>query len=444
MMPESQRTAGGQPIRRSIRSNFAWTLAGNLVYGACQWLILVAIARLGNPLMVGTFALAQAITTPVMMFSSLQLRMLQATDSKECFSFGQYLALRYVTTAAALVAIIVWALVGGHAAGSVVVILIVAAAKSIELLSDVYYALVQRHEEMSRIAKSLIVRGILSLATLGGVLYLTKSLVFATLAVMLVWLAVFAGYDRRSAQFCGVVSQRPIFEWRPLASMARLGLPLGVTILLSSLNANMPRYFMEHFQGTRSLGLFSALATIQAAGMYVVMALGNAALPRMANSYNDDDWRGFRSILLLFLGIAVVLGLATLIPVLLCGDRIISLVFGREYAGQNQTFIWLAGGAAVSYIASVFGYAATASRQIKLQPVAYSLIAATTAISCYLLVPSYGGLGAAISICIASTVCFLLYAMMCAPSMIHLRARSQIIGSGKVRCLAVNSLEPSL
>jgi O-antigen/teichoic acid export membrane protein len=444
MMPELRPAAGGWPIRRSLRSNFAWTLAGNLIYGACQWLILVAIARLGNPLMVGTYALAQAITTPVMMFSSLQLRMLQATDSKECFSFGQYLALRYLTTAAALVAIVVWALVGGHRAGSVFVILIVAVAKSIELLSDVYYALVQRHEEMSRIAKSLIVRGTLSLAALGGVLYLTKSLVFATLAVMLVWFAVFAGYDRRAPQFCGLLSRRPVWERRPLARIAGLGLPLGVTILLSSLNANMPRYFMEHFQGTRSLGLFSALATIQAAGMYVVMALGNAALPRLANSYNDDDWRGFRSILLLFLGIAVALGLATLIPVLLCGDRIISLVFGREYAGQNRTFIWLAGGAAVSYVASVFGYAATASRQINLQPAAYSLIAATTAVCCYWLVPSYGGLGAAISICAASAVCCLLYAMMCAPSMIQLRARSQIAASGKVHCLLVNSLEPSL
>jgi hypothetical protein len=37
----------------TLRVNFLWTLAGNVVYAACQWGILVALAKLGTPQMVG-------------------------------------------------------------------------------------------------------------------------------------------------------------------------------------------------------------------------------------------------------------------------------------------------------------------------------------------------------------------------------------------------------
>ena len=43
--------------RISLRKNFVWTLAGNIVYSGCQWGMLTIIAKLGNPIMVGQFAL---------------------------------------------------------------------------------------------------------------------------------------------------------------------------------------------------------------------------------------------------------------------------------------------------------------------------------------------------------------------------------------------------
>src|SRR3982750_880645 len=62
----------------SLRRNFVETLFGNLVYAGCQWGVLVALAKLGNPQVVGVYALALAITSPVMLLSNLQLREVQA------------------------------------------------------------------------------------------------------------------------------------------------------------------------------------------------------------------------------------------------------------------------------------------------------------------------------------------------------------------------------
>ncbi|GIS58763.1 MAG: hypothetical protein CM1200mP2_09880 [Planctomycetaceae bacterium] len=49
----------------SLRQNFAWTLPANLAYAACQWGILVVLAKVGSPELGGLFVLAMALTAPV-------------------------------------------------------------------------------------------------------------------------------------------------------------------------------------------------------------------------------------------------------------------------------------------------------------------------------------------------------------------------------------------
>ena len=61
------------PSGLSLRANFSWTFAGNVVYAGCQWGMLVMLGELGSPEMVGQFALGLTVTAPVVMFTRLQL-----------------------------------------------------------------------------------------------------------------------------------------------------------------------------------------------------------------------------------------------------------------------------------------------------------------------------------------------------------------------------------
>src|SRR5467141_2714208 len=76
----------------SLRSSVQWSLIGNVFYSACQWAILIVLAKLGSPESVGQFALGLALTAPIMLFANLQLSALQATDARREFRFGHYLA----------------------------------------------------------------------------------------------------------------------------------------------------------------------------------------------------------------------------------------------------------------------------------------------------------------------------------------------------------------
>jgi hypothetical protein len=68
--------------------------------------MLVVFAKLGTPEMLGQFALGLAVVSPVITLTNLQLQQVQATDARQQYQFGDYLALRLITTPLAIVVIL--------------------------------------------------------------------------------------------------------------------------------------------------------------------------------------------------------------------------------------------------------------------------------------------------------------------------------------------------
>lgn len=123
---------------RLTARQFSWTFVGNVVYAACQWGMLMALAKLGSPAMVGMFALGLAITAPVFMFANLHLRTIQATDARQQYQFRDYLSVRLATTALALLVVAAIVVLVGYAWETTAVILAVGCAKACESISDIF------------------------------------------------------------------------------------------------------------------------------------------------------------------------------------------------------------------------------------------------------------------------------------------------------------------
>ena len=195
------------PAERSLRLNVSWTLVGNVVYAACQWGMLIVLAKLGSPEIVGRFALALAVTAPVFMLTNLQLRAVEATDVTDQFVFADYLGLRIVSTGLALSVIAGLATLSHYPYWIAAVIVMVGFAKGFESVSDAVYGLVQRHERMDLIACSMMLKGLVSLAAFALSIALTRSLVIGAAALAMAWCLVLVTYDFTLARrFAGASS----------------------------------------------------------------------------------------------------------------------------------------------------------------------------------------------------------------------------------------------
>jgi O-antigen/teichoic acid export membrane protein len=389
----------------SLRANFSWTFAGNLIYAASQWGILVVLARLGSPEMVGQFALGLAISAPVILFANLQLRAVQATDATREYAFADYFGLRLLTTLLALLVIGAIIVLAGYEQETALVIGFIALAKAFEAISDVFFGLLQQHERMDRIAKSLIIEGPATLVVMGVVIWLTGSLVLATAAMALVWGLQLALYDYRSGwlilQTGAATLIRPRFRQATLWRLAWLALPLGFVMMLISLNTNIPRYFIEAHLGEAQLGIFAAMTYLIVAGTTIVSALGQSASPRLAHYYATAQRQPFFHLLRKLVGIGTALGVAGVIFALFAGELILNLFYGAAYSARADVFVWVMVGAGLFYVGNFLGYGITATRQFSRFSVPFAINTGLIAISAYLLTPRYGLQGAAFVVVIS-------------------------------------------
>ncbi len=382
-------------VPASLRKGFLATFAGNTVFAASQWAALSAIARIGGPEMLGEYALALAIVTPVAMFSHLNLRAVLATDMERRHSFGDYLVVRLWTTALAAGAVLAIALSGGYSRPVAPVLVAAVVVLSADNLSDIYYAALQRRNRMDQIARSTAARGALSAAALGAALWLTHNLLVAVTAQAAARIAILLAYDRPAGS---AGESRAASGFHGQARILAAALPLGAVLMLASLAGNLPRYAIERHLGLAALGAFAAPASFMAVGSTVINALGQAATPQLAGCFSKGDMPGFRRLALRFAGAAGLLGAAGVAVALAAGRLALVLAYGRPYAAYSDLLVWLMGAALVSYVAGALGYIVTSVRAFAFQAPLFAVVAAASGIASWALIPRWGLKGAAVAL----------------------------------------------
>jgi O-antigen/teichoic acid export membrane protein len=403
----------------SLRWNFSWTFVGNVVYSACQWGILVLLAKIGNPEMVGQYGLAMAIATPVLALSSLQLRAVLTTDVKERIHFGEYLGFRLMTTVLSLLVITAIAL--RSRPESMAGILVLGLAQAIEMVSDLYHGRMQFHEHMDRIATSMILRALLGLAALGVGVYLTHRVLWGVVGLALARVVVLLGYDiRKRTQLlsrripdgpeteqvlaAGNAALRPRWSLSVQRELLRTSISLGVIAMLVSLLPNIPRYFLVGTLGERALGIFTATAFLVSTGNLLMTAMGQAAFVRLAKMAGAADVQGFNKLLLKLLGVAMLLGLGGVVVAMAFGRLLLTWIYRPEYAEHTDLLVVMMVAGTLAYVGSVLGSAVTAARSFRPQIPVLAAAACAGAISSFLLIHSYGLLGAGLSVVTAAAV----------------------------------------
>ena len=396
--------------RLTLRANFLWSLAGNVVYAGCQWGMIMVLAKLGSPELVGEFGLALAITAPVMIGASLCLRNVQATDAAGDYEFDHYLSLRVFTTALALLIIAALVAGAGHGRHLAAVIFFVGLAKGFESVSDIIFGYLQQREQMDRIARSMIVKGPLSLAAMALAIHFTGNLLIASASMAAVWAGMLCCYDARvAARLLGGARsglRLLVPRWTPqvLWKLALVALPGGIVMTLISFSGNIPRYFIAHHLDIRELGIFAALVYPTVAGSTVIGALGQSATPRLAQLYARTDRRAFRLLLAKLVAIGTALGVLGVLVIWIAGRPILTLLYRPEYAAYERVFLWIGIATGLGYAASFLGYGMTAARYFRAQVPVFFATMLTTAAACAVLVPRYDLIGAALAMTAASVV----------------------------------------
>jgi O-antigen/teichoic acid export membrane protein len=405
----------------SLNRNFVWTLAGNLIYAGCQWAAVVLLAKLGSSAMVGQFALAVAVAFPITLIANLQLRVLFVTDHRGKYAFEELLGLRLILSGVAILALLLTCAAAGYGAYTTGLVLVVGVAQLVDCISENYYGISQRCERMDRIARSQMLRSVLSLAALAFVVYYTLNLFWGFFATVLVRALVLLLYDAAGSTFALARADRNIFRtsvshdrllerirprWhlRNQLQMVWVAFPLAIAGLLVSVNGYLPRYILELHLGQRAVGIYTAISYIPSGGFMVATALAYAVFAGLSKLFATGDLAGFKLLLLKTAGVYGGLGIAGFLLSAVAGRQLLTIVYRPEYAEHVGLLRWLMVAGTVQYLTTAMQVGLTAACQFRVQVPLFAGIAAISLIACTFLVRSMGLVGAGAAVLASSVI----------------------------------------
>jgi O-antigen/teichoic acid export membrane protein len=403
------------PSGLPLSSNFLWAIGGNVFYAACQWGILVVVAKVGNAIMLGELALALAIAAPIFMAANLNLRSLLATDATDKYSFREYMALLLISLTVAIMIIALLVAFTNRPLHVSLLILVVALSKAIEGIGDMYYGVYQRADRMDYSSISMMIKGICSLSLMYLLLLTTGSLLLSVFGMALGYAVPLLLRDMRlcrqldaASRLRDALSALRIPARRHLVkSLLFVAFPLAILGAVHSFSQSMPKYFLEHHLGAYELGIFAALAYLIVAGSTVVRASGQAVCTRLGRHYVGGRVKPFLKLIVALAALGAGIGLGGVLIAHTVGGPVLRIIYNQDIAAHAPLFTRIMVASIFHYMSQMMDFAVIASRRLVQMLVLSFVSCAVTTIVCIIDIPVHGLAGGANAI-LAYALCRVL------------------------------------
>lgn len=411
-MDRFRRWMAGDPARLDEktleRKNMFWNMVGSFVYAFASMVLTAMVNHIIGDEQGGIFAFAFS-TFGQQMFTVAYfgIRPYHITDVNRKYSFGDYLALRFVTCASAVMVGIGYVAVSGYSRLKALVIILMVCYKVIDGFADVYEAEFQRDGRLFLTGKSNTFRTMLSVASFLSALMLTKNLVLASgVAVLAQLLGVLIFNVAVIKDVPGVTwgfDKKHCLELLKDCSLLFFSVFLDLYIFSSAkyaINRQMP-----DAANAISTAIFMPTSVINLAAGFVIRPF----LTKLSYRWELKQLEDFKNIIFKIFIIIIVLTLIAVGGAWVIGVPVLGLVFNVELAPFKLGLILSIVGGGFNAMLNLFYYVLVIMKKQRYIFLGYALVCAAALFLAPALVRAGGINGGAVSyliLMIAVTLCF--------------------------------------
>ena len=381
-----------------LKNNFLTYLFGNLVFGFTQWFIIILILKLGTQTELGTYTYAIAIIAPLILLLSFGFNTLIVTTKS--FDKSSYIKARWMIS---ILTICIYMLVVIFLTGlnkeNYLLMFFIGLSKISENLFDIDYAYYIRDKKHKYVGYFKILISFIQIFLISVFYYIYQNL---TIAFIIYSLAMLLINIIKNKQFIFKKQKFIIKSFK----LFRIGIPLSVTLFLSSLNTNIPKYFLEFHSNIIAVGVFSSFLTIYSAGNTFFFSLYNYLLPKVVKDKLNTK---FLKKLFVKIIVAWILSLTIIIAFgMKAIDSIIPVIFNKEFLSYKIEILIILLSSLFVYMSILLDLFINSHNKYKYNTYVQVLSVVIVFLGSIVLINKYEILGAAITFSIFALTVFVL------------------------------------
>lgn len=312
------------------KRNIWWNSVGSFTYLLSQWIITLLVIRLSTNLNDAGY-LNLAITVTALFGTAATCNLRTYIISDETGSSSQvYSGLRFFTCIFAFIACLVYSSLFDYTIPQLSCIAMYMVYRILDAVTDLLYAFEQKESRLDIGGKSMLLRGILSLAGFSITFWFTENVLWGIGAMTALSFLQLVLLDYAQAKPFG--SFFPKMDIKTQAAILAAG---GIITLASSLSdwiVTYSRQVVESTLGNEMLGIYATVAApvllVQVGASYIF----NPFLPSLHGSFSNGDEMNYRNTVSRIIGMIGVLTIFALLAAKYLGYPVLSMLYGSVVA----------------------------------------------------------------------------------------------------------------
>lgn len=230
----------------SEKEIYIWNILGSLANAGLSVIILMVVTRTLDNQKADIFSIAWAISQLMATIGCYQIRVLQATDVEEKFTFRQYFEFRIVTIVAMMICSCIYVYIKHYTVYKAIIIIIICGYRAVDSLADVFEGWFQQKERLDLAGRALFIRVIIAIVGGGICLVVMHDLLALSLILLFIYVVGLLLYDIRYYNKLKVLEkQKENQKNKWLQGLLVAGTPLFVNAYLLMDIMNTPKIVID-------------------------------------------------------------------------------------------------------------------------------------------------------------------------------------------------------
>ena len=309
-----------------------------LLFSLNQWLQVILITRVIGLYEIGLFSYFLAIAGPLVLFSRFSFSDLVPTQKKYDYGYSIFFKYRNIMNMLFLLLIIILAVIFDFSTYEAVCFMLFGIYKFYETKEDFIYTENIAESNIKFLAASKIIKSIITAVLFAAGVFIAESLLAAIASLLISQMIIYYFYDKKFTFINRTETLQ--FGRKHFKHIFWLGIGLSLVGLLSSLNANIPRYFLEYYFSVEVLGMYATIMYFATISLNIVITINQSLIAELARTaaQNIRAFYNFFIKIMIFYLAAIIIGNIILF---LYGSQLLVFIYGNDFLGFERELMLL-------------------------------------------------------------------------------------------------------
>lgn len=311
-----------------FRKNFIWNTLGTGLNAFNSLFFMIIATRVNGIEQAGIFTIAFSTACILYAIGLYAGRVYQVTELNDKISDKDFIVNRILTCFSMIIFLILFCIFRKYDIEKAVIFLLLTIYKALEAFSDIIYGILQKHDKLDIVGKSLFLKSILSILLFLIIDLLIKNIIVAIISMIIICIIIIIFYDFRKVY--KYIDFKQKINWENVINILKKGFFVFAISFLGMYVVNAPKYSIDTYLTSDFQTIFGIIVMPATIMSLVAQFLIHPYLNQIVELYKTKNLKGLEKLILKILGIIGCFGVLATILGYLLGTQVLGLIYGID------------------------------------------------------------------------------------------------------------------